>query len=65
MVEALPEDDDWGDGEDLDDWGDWEDPEVNMEFDEPGLNKNVSSFNNAMEIYSSKGRKDINFVTQE
>ena len=68
MVERIPSggdgemdwDEDDGDG----DWDEWaDDPEV--DYEEPKLNNQGSSFNNALEIYSTKTRKDVNFVDGE
>ena len=68
MVEAR-DDNDWGD--DDDDWGDdadgegWDDWDVNepdiSDLREPEFDHRTSSFNNALEIYSTKGRTDIKF----
>ena len=65
MVEC--DDEDWdnnveGDGGG---WDDWSDNEVDVAgFNEPELERQGSSFNNALEIYSTKGRTDVKFVCE-
>lgn len=69
MVEANPEDQGWDDAgmdEDGDDWGDWGDDAaaaVAVDLEEPALGRQGSSFDNAMDIYTTKKRLDISFVS--
>ena len=67
MVEANPPEDldDWGqenDGGEDDDWGEWDEAEVNVEFEQPDLNRQGSSYDNTVEVYSTRQRMDIKFV---
>ena len=61
MVEAR-DDDDWGDDADGEGWDDWDvnEPDIS-DLREPEFDHRASSFNNALEIYSTKGRTDIKF----
>lgn len=72
MVEPRWEDEDqedqgWGDDndEENEDWDGWDyGQEQNVDFAEPGLDRKGSSFDNAIDIYSTRKRMDINFVNE-
>lgn len=67
MVEANPDQewDDAGMDDEGDDWGDWNDDAaaVAVDLEEPAFGRQGSSFDNAMDIYTTKKRLDISFVT--
>jgi len=47
-------------------WDDeWEEAQENIYLEEPGLDRQGSSMQDSSNIYSTKARKDINFVDSQ